>query len=206
MTATGTAAYGAWGGLPPTVAATLDLARRTGFETSCRPEQGELLRILARGVGAGAIGETGTGCGVGLAWLASAAYPNARIVSIERAAERAAAVARLFHDDPRVRVCHGDWAELLGHGPFDLLVLDGGGHGKRDEPPLDPAAWLRPGGLIVIDDFTPSVGWPPTCGNDVDTARLYWLEHPALQAAQISLAPDAATIVATMVGVRSRAD
>jgi hypothetical protein len=42
-------------------------------------------------------------------------------------------------------------------------------------------------------------------GDDVDTARLYWLEHPALRAAQISLAPDAATIVATMVGVRSRA-
>jgi hypothetical protein len=66
-------------------------------------------------------------------------------------------------------------------------------------------AWLRPGGLIVIDDFTPSVGWPPMYGDDVDTARLYWLEHPALRAAQISLAPDAATIVATMVGVRSRA-
>jgi predicted O-methyltransferase YrrM len=62
VTATGTAAYGARGDLPPTVAAALDLARRTGFEMSCRPEQGELLRILARGVGAGAIGETGTGC------------------------------------------------------------------------------------------------------------------------------------------------
>ncbi len=106
------------------------------------------------------IGETGTGCGVGLAWLASAAHPGAQIVSIERNPERAAAVARLFHDDPRVRVCQGDWSELLGHGPFDLLVLDGGGQGKRGEPPLDPLAWMRPGGLIVIDDFTPSIGWP----------------------------------------------
>ena len=144
MTATGTAAYDAWRDLPPTVIAAVDLARRTGFEMSCRPEQGELLRILARGVGAGVIGETGTGCGVGLAWLASAAHPDARIVSIERDAERATAVARMVHDDPRVRVCHGDWSELLGHGPFDLLVLDGGGQGKRDEPPLDPVAWVRP--------------------------------------------------------------
>ena len=201
MTATGTAAYGACRDLPPTVIAAVDLARRTGFGTSCRPEQGELLRILARGVGPGVIGETGTGCGVGLAWLASAAHPDARIVSIERDAERATAVARMLHDDPRVRVCRGDWSELLGHGPFDLLVLDGGGQGKRDEPPLDPVAWMRPGGLIVIDDFTPSTQWPPMCGDQVDTARLYWLEHPAVRATQIPLAPDAATIVAAVVGI-----
>ena len=203
MTATGTAAYNAWYDLPPTVVAAVDLARRTGFETSCRPEQGELLRILARGVGAGVIGETGTGCGVGLAWLASAAHSAARIVSIERDVERATAVARLLQDDPRVRVCHGDWSELLGHGPFDLLVLDGGGQGKRDQPPLDPVAWMRPGGLIVIDDFTPTTQWPPMYGDHVDTARLYWLEHPALRAAQIPVAPDAVTIVAAVVGIAS---
>ncbi len=45
MTATGTAAYDAWRDLPPTVVAAADLGRRTGFEMSCRPEQGELLRI-----------------------------------------------------------------------------------------------------------------------------------------------------------------
>jgi predicted O-methyltransferase YrrM len=206
MTATGTAAYDAWANLPPTVAAAADLARRTGFEMSCPPEQGELLRILARGIGAGVIGETGTGCGVGLAWLASAAHPGAQIVSIERDPERAATVARLFHDDPRVRVCQGDWSELLGHEPFDLLVLDGGGQGKRGEPPLDPLAWMRPGGLIVIDDFTRSIGWPPMYGDRVDAARLYWLDHPAVRAAQISLAPEAATVVATVVGLPSSLD
>lgn len=200
MTATGTAAYDAWDDQPPPVAAAVDLARRTGFDRSSRPEQGELLRILARGVGAGTIGETGTGCGVGLAWLASAAHPDARIVSVERDAERAAAVAHMLHDDLRVRVCHGDWSNLLGHGPFDLLVLDGGGQGKGDEQPLDPVAWMRPGGLIVIDDFTPSSQWPPMYGNEVDTARLYWLDHPALRATQIAIAPDAVTIVAAVLG------
>ena len=203
MSATGTRAYNACGDVPPTVAAAVNLARRTGFEMSCRPEQGQLLRFLAHGLGMGTIGETGTGCGVGLAWLASAAHPAARLISFERDAERAGAVGKLLHDDPRVRVCHGDWSELLDYGPFDLLVLDGGGQGKRDEPPLDPLAWMRPGGLIVIDDFTPSTQWPPMYGNDVDTARLYWLEHPALRAAQINIAPDAVTIVAAMIGVRS---
>jgi predicted O-methyltransferase YrrM len=206
VTATGTAAYDAWGEKPPTVAAAVDLARGMGFDRSCRPEQGELLRILARGIGAGTIGETGTGCGVGLAWLASAAHPDARIISIDRDAKRAAAVGRLVRDDPRVRVCHGDWSELVNHGPFDLLVLDGGGHGKGTEPPLDPAAWVRPGGLIVIDDFTPSAGWPPMYGDEVDTTRLYWLEHPALRATQIGLAHNATTVVAAVITTGGRRD
>ncbi|HEU0241638.1 MAG TPA: class I SAM-dependent methyltransferase [Micromonosporaceae bacterium] len=204
MSPTGTAAHLAWGDLPPAVAKAVDLARRLDFANSCLPPHGELLRLLARGVGAGVIGETGTGCGVGLAWLATGADPGARLVSIERDAERAAAAALLFEDDPRVRVCHGDWRELAAYARFDLLVLDGGGTGKRGaghhEPPLDPLAWVRPGGLIVIDDFTPSVGWPPTHDGSVDTVRLFWLEHPHLRSAQLMLAPDAATIVATVVG------
>ena len=206
MTATGVAAYDARGDQPPTVVAAVDLARRMGFDRSCRPEQGELLRILARGVGVGTIGETGTGCGVGLAWLASAGHPDARIISIERDAQRAAAVAQLVRDDPRVRVCHGDWSELLDHGPFDLLVLDGGGHGKGTEPPLDPVAWVRPGGLIVIDDFTPSTQWPPMYGDEVDTARLYWLDHRALRATQIRLAHDATTVVAAVITTGGQGD
>jgi predicted O-methyltransferase YrrM len=57
----GTAAYDGRADLPPLVAAAVALARRTSFAHSCRPEQGHLLRLLASGVGAGAIGETGTG-------------------------------------------------------------------------------------------------------------------------------------------------
>ena len=52
----------------PLVERAVDLARRLGFANSCRPEHGRLLRALA--AGAGTIGETGTGCGAGLAWLA----------------------------------------------------------------------------------------------------------------------------------------
>ena len=54
-----------------------------GFEQSCLPQHGRLLALLAGGVGAGLIGETGTGGGVGLAWLASGAAPGARLVSVE---------------------------------------------------------------------------------------------------------------------------
>jgi predicted O-methyltransferase YrrM len=197
LSLSGTASYAGWSSLPHLVAAAVDRARRTGFDMSCRPEQGELLRVLARGVGAGVIGETGTGCGVGLAWLASGAAPEARLVSVERSPERAATAAELFAATPSVSVLTGDWSALRAHGPFDLLVLDGGGQGKGAEPPLDPAAWLRPGGVLVIDDFTPSSTWPPTYAGAVDDARVGWLTHPALLATEIRLAPDLATLVAT---------
>jgi predicted O-methyltransferase YrrM len=192
----GTAAYADWPDLPPLVQAAVALARRFNFNTSCRPEQGELLRVLARGVGPGVIGETGTGCGVGLAWLASAADPGATLISVEREPARAAAVAALFENHPGVRVLHADWSALRRHAPFDLLVLDGGGQGKGAEPPLSPAGWLRPGGLAVLDDFTPTTRWPPLHQGSPDTARQYWLTHPDLLATQLNVAPDATTVVA----------
>jgi predicted O-methyltransferase YrrM len=196
----GTARYGTQTDLPPAVVRAVEAAARAGFETSCAPEQGRLLQVLAAGAGAGRIGETGTGCGVGLAWMASAAHPGARLVSLERDETRARVAREVFDGDERVLVRHGDWRTLRGEGPFDLLVLDGGGQGKADEPPLDPSQWLRPGGLVVIDDFTPMTGWPPTHDGRLDEARLYWLEHPRLRTAEIRVAPQAATLVGCLIG------
>ncbi len=50
--------------LPRLVRRALAAARRHGFAHACRPEQGRLLHALAGGWER--IGETGTGCGVGL--------------------------------------------------------------------------------------------------------------------------------------------
>ncbi len=200
VTITGTDAYEGCSDLPPLVAAAVAVARRAQFGQSCLPEQGRLLRLLAAGVGGGTIGETGTGCGVGLAWLASGAHPDARLTSIDRDGERAAAAARVFTGDPRVQIRTGDWREMVDDGPFDLLVIDGGGQGKSDEPPLDPAVWLRPGGVAVLDDFTPMTAWPPIHDGRPDTARMYWLSHPRLRAAEVKVTPTAATIIATYLG------
>src|SRR5256885_13837805 len=90
MSPRGTAAYDDLSpatDLPPMVERAVGLARRVGFANSCRPEHGRLLHALA--AGAGTIGETGTGCGVGLAWLASGARPGTRLVSVEIDTERA---------------------------------------------------------------------------------------------------------------------
>jgi hypothetical protein len=47
----GTAAYDGLTDLPPLVERAVDLARRLGFASSCRPEHGRLLRALAAGAG-----------------------------------------------------------------------------------------------------------------------------------------------------------
>jgi predicted O-methyltransferase YrrM len=182
------------------VSAAVDLATRLGFDNSCAPEQGRLLSVLARGRTGGRVGETGTGCGVGLAWMVGATDPATTFVSIEADEGRAAASAGLFASHSQVSVRHGDWTELAEQGPFDLLVLDGGGKGKDPEtdPPLDPAArWLAVGGMIVLDDFIPA-GEPGAAEHD--GARRHWLDHPALKATELRLS----ATLATIVGVRVR--
>jgi len=195
MSIKGTVSYAGAQGLPGIVSAAVALAEELGFPSSCRLEQGRLLHALAGGA-AGSIGETGTGCGVGLAWLCAGRRPGVRVVSVERDAERAARVAELFADVPDVAVLQGDWTLINEHGPFGLLVVDGGGNGKRGAA-ADPQRLLHPGGSLVIDDFTPLTEWPPMHEGRLDEARLSWLEHPALMAAEVRLAPDLSTIVGT---------
>ncbi|WP_348774708.1 hypothetical protein HEP84_18525 [Streptomyces sp. RLB1-33] len=51
---------------------------------------------------------------------------------------------------------HGDWRRIEEHGPYDLLVLDGGGTGKTpSDDPADPARLLTQGGTVVVDDPSP---------------------------------------------------
>jgi predicted O-methyltransferase YrrM len=174
--------------VPPLVRRAVDVALRLGFEDSCLPETGRLLSTLAGGVVSGTIGETGTGCGVGLAWLVSAAQPGTRLVSIEIDPVRAAASRELFAGHAEVTVLHGDTGELFERGPFDLLVLDGGpGAGKNGEEPVDPRRVLTANGTLLIDDFWPMTTWPPTFpSGEPDAARRHWLEHPALFTTEIT--------------------
>jgi predicted O-methyltransferase YrrM len=196
----GTDAYRGIDDLPPLVELAVAAARRAGFESSCLPSHGRLLQLLAGGIGAGLIGETGAGCGVGLAWLASGARTGTRLVSVEHDWLLADVARGVFAAGPAVTVLHGDWRELRTSGPFDLLALDGGGQGKGSEAPISPREWLRPGGTLVMDDFTPAASWPPTHRGRPDAARLYWLQHPNLLATEIRTQPDAASLVAMFEG------
>lgn len=192
MTVGGSTAYESIEDLPPLVRAAVGIASAQGFDHSCAPEQGRLLSVLARGYGGRRVGETGTGCGVGLAWMVGATDAATSYASVEIDARRAKAAGGLFAGQPNVRIVNADWAELRAFGPFDLLVLDGGGKGKEpaDDPPLDPTdGWLAVGGTIVLDDFTPG-------DSTHDEARRYWLNHPALQATELLLTPTLSTVVA----------
>ncbi len=181
--------------LPPLVARAVELARRLSFDCSCRPEQGRLLQVLARARTGGVIGETGTGCGVGLAWMVSGAGPGTKLFSVERDGGRAQLVKDIFADQTDVTVLNDDWTALINHGPFDLLVLDGGGKAPGGTA-ADPKLMLKPFGTLVIDDFTPLASWPPYHDGEIDLARLHWLEHPALLATEVVLCPEMSSIVA----------
>ncbi len=138
--------------------------RRALPSRACR-RRGGYLQLLAGGIGEGVIGETGTGCGVGLAWLASGARAGVRLVSVEIDWVLADVARDVFAGMSTVTILHGDWSRLRAAGPFRLLALDGGGQGKGAEAPLCPREWLRPGGTLVIDRFTPASrgrrpGWP----------------------------------------------
>ncbi|MFF7328906.1 class I SAM-dependent methyltransferase [Streptomyces sp. NPDC008150] len=183
--------------LPPLVARAVDTARAQDFAYSCRPEQGRLLHALAGG--ARRIGETGTGCGVGLAWLLAGAPDGARLVSVEADPGHARVCAGLFGSVPGVEILAGDWPRIAERAPYDLLVLDGGGMGKADgDPPADVGRLLAPGGTVVVDDFTPPDATPPELREALDGARQHWLEHPLLRTVELRLAPDLSTLVGTL--------
>jgi predicted O-methyltransferase YrrM len=194
----GTASYEREVGLPPLVERAVELARFMDFAFSCHPAQGRLLSLLVAGRPGGVIGETGTGCGVGLAWMLSASAPGTRLISVEQDATRAEASRALFSQHRQVRVVTGDWRELLKYGPFDLLVLDGGGSGKtRDDTRIQPREALRPGGALVIDDWKPWDIWPPSEDGEFAHSRRHWLEHPDLLTSEVRLTPSLSTVVAT---------
>lgn len=67
-------------------------------------------------------------------WLASGVRPGASLA------------VQVFLGHPPVSVIYGDWRDIYRHGPYDPLVLDGGGQGKSGEEPADPHRLLHPGG------------------------------------------------------------
>jgi predicted O-methyltransferase YrrM len=197
MSPQGTDAYSEIDKLPPLVRRAVCAARRHGFAFSCRPEQGCFLQILAAGAQR-RIGETGTGCGVGLAWLATGAADGVRLTSVDRDQARARIAADVFEGCDQVEILHGNWRRIIDHGPYDLLVLDGGGQGE-DGDAADPGRMLAPGGVVIIDDFTPATTWPPLFNGEPDMPHLHWLEHPGLHTAELPLAPDLSVIVGTHI-------
>ena len=143
----------------------------------------------------GLLGELGTGCGVGSAWLRSGAGESTRIVTAESDPQLAQVVAELFAGDERIEVVSADWTALIERGPFALLFVD------AREAKLSArdiiADVVEPGGFVVLDDFTPSAVWPPMYEGRVDTLRQEWLMDKRFTTVEVMVAPDAAVLLAT---------
>jgi predicted O-methyltransferase YrrM len=130
------------------------------------PNQGKLISILARSLGAKSILEVGTLGGYSTIWLARALPPGGRIISLEldpKHAEVARAnLARAgLADVAEVRV--GRAIDSLpqiaaeGHAPFDFVFID------ADKPSnTEYFQWAlkltRPGSVIVVDNVVRNGG------------------------------------------------
>ena len=180
--------------LPPLVSAALSLSGRRGFVSATRNETGRLLATLAARR-TGTLGEVGTGCGVGSAWLRHGASDGTRIVTAESDPQLAKVVAELFADDGRIEVLAADWTALIERGPFSLLFVDAR-EAKLSARDIIAEA-VEPGGFVVLDDFTPSMVWPPMYEGRVDTLRQEWLKDKRFTTVEVMVAADAAVLLAT---------
>ena len=124
------------------------------------PNQGKLLHLLARAIGARSVLEVGTLAGYSTIWLARALPPDGRVVTLE-IDPRHADVARQnleragVGDMVTIRIGRAvdSLAELAaeGAGPFDFVFIDADKQSNADY--FEWAMRLsRPGTLIVVDN------------------------------------------------------
>lgn len=145
------------------------------------PEQGSLMALLVRVLGARRCLEVGTFVGYGTAWMASALTDGGRIVTCEiepRYADIARGNWKRLRLEDRIELRMGPALATLdkllqdeGEGSFDLAFLDA----DKERYPLYYARLLklvRPGGLILIDN----VFWGGEVANpaakDAETAAI----------------------------------
>jgi predicted O-methyltransferase YrrM len=181
--------------LPPIVQRAFEVCRTAGYVSFCRNETGRLLATLAA-TREGTVAEFGTGCGVGTAWLRSGVRDDkTRILTAELDPTLAGAAQEIFAEDDQVDVLAADWSTLLDKGPFSLLFLDSG---EPSAVGVDSIVDLiEPGGIVVLDDFTPCETWPPIFQGRVDTLRESWLTDERFTAVEVMIAADASALIAT---------
>jgi predicted O-methyltransferase YrrM len=187
--------------LPALVKRAVDVTRQMGYERACLPEAGRLLRALAARRPGMTIGETGTACGVGAAWLASAMVDSSRLYTVELDQARADASRRVFHALENVTALQGDWRVIVGFAPFDLLFVDGGLE-KTDCETI--VSLLAPHGIAVFDDMTPLHAWSATqraAFVDGDPIRKAWAAESRAAAFEVLLTEDeSALLIFSQVG------
>lgn len=150
---------------------------------SVAPNQGKLLHLLARGIGARRILEVGTLGGYSTIWLARA-VGDGRVITLEIDARHAAVAVANFERaglSDRIDLRLGPALDTLprlereGAGPFDFVFIDADKQNNADY-----FAWAlkltRPGSLIVVDNVVRNGAVADAASTDADvlgTRRLF---------------------------------
>lgn len=181
--------------LPPLVMRALEEAGAHGFTRSCSLETGRLLRTLAASRPGGRLLELGSGRGMGAAWLLSGLDAGARLLTVDADPACAQAVASLLAGDPRAEARCADWREALAGGPFDLIFVDCAP--AKGEEGLDALVdALRPGGLLVLDDFSPPAFLSERLHGG-DPLRDALFAHPRLLSTEVGVSRRESVVLAT---------
>jgi predicted O-methyltransferase YrrM len=133
-------------------------AAEVGGAVPVGPTVGATLRFIAAAIGARAVVEIGTGCGVSGIWLLRGMLPGGVLTSVDLEPEhqrlaREAFVAAGFAAN-RYRLISGralDVLPRLADGSYDLVCSDAD---KQEYPEYLVAALrlLRPGGIVTFDN------------------------------------------------------
>lgn len=125
-------------------------------EIHVSPEEGAILHLLLRAIGARRVLEVGTLGGYSGVWIARALPADGRLVTVEGSEKHAAAARRAFERAgvaERVDLREGDALDVMRDlaGPFDAVFLD------ADKAPLpsyleEATRLLRGGGLLLCDN------------------------------------------------------
>jgi predicted O-methyltransferase YrrM len=191
----GLAAYLGLERYPDLVVNAVRASRVLGYDRACIPEVGMLLQVLVSSRTAVRVCETGTACGVGAAWIASALDSSSSLVTVELDAERAAVAARVLSGRPNVRTLAGDWSQLKAHGPFDLLFIDGGPDKSEWR---EIAALTTPRALIMFDDLTPPHAWSDEqrlLYANGDSVRDTWRRHSDFAVTEVMVTERASVLL-----------
>ena len=120
------------------------------------PDEGKLLHVLLRAIGAARVLELGALAGYSGVWLARALPPHGRLTTIERDPRHAALARRAFVEAglaERVELIEGAALDVLPTLPpgFDAVFVD-----ADKEPLAQYFEWsvklLRAGGLLLCDN------------------------------------------------------
>jgi predicted O-methyltransferase YrrM len=179
--------------IPPLVKRAKNLARQMSYRSNCSDGTGRLLRLLASQFQGGVLGEIGSGCGVGTAWLVSALAPGTTLVTVEKNNALSAVVRSLFESYSMVRVLYGDWNEIIKFGPFSMLYVSA--RTARFCAPEVLMEALRLGGVLVIDGLVPLEQLSYDMQLKTDPVRSFWLNDPRLEATEILVSSNEAIIL-----------